>query len=187
MEKAEPSDVPLLKEKKPRPPKSEKQMEAFAKTFQKRQENIKKKNEEKLLEAQRALLQKEGYIKKELIQFKVETDDEEPEHNEPKEKPSSKSKANIAPSQEKPKREEALQYQEKKNVPAKIKQKQQVIIEEEQTESDASSSSEEEIIVVKRKKTTKKQKKAPRVQEPESEEEEEYVAKTQFSYHDFFV
>ncbi len=79
---------PLLKPKKPRPPPSEKQMENFKKMAEKRAENIAKKKEEKIIQAKRDLLEKEGYVKKDIkketlakkeetIQFKIDDDDED--------------------------------------------------------------------------------------------------------------
>ena len=57
---------PLLKPKRPRPPPSEKQMDNFRKMSEKRAENIAKKKEDKIIQAKRDILEKEGYVKKDI-------------------------------------------------------------------------------------------------------------------------
>ncbi len=71
------SPVPLLKDKKPRPPMTEKQKANFEKARMVRAENIKAKKEEKILQAQRALLEKEGIKVAKPIKQEEEPDDEE--------------------------------------------------------------------------------------------------------------
>ena len=78
---------PLLKEKRPRPPQSEKQKEAFKKAREKLAERHKEKKEAKILDAKRSLLEKEGYVKpaeqNDSIQFKIDESDESSDDKEP--------------------------------------------------------------------------------------------------------
>lgn len=139
---------PLLKQKAPRPPQSQKQREAFQKAAAKRAENIKLKKEEKLLNAQKALLEKEGYVKASsippvetihknpAIQFNI-SDEEEDE--EPTLKPLSKARPQVQPKQKPIK---------KKPIPATEP-------DSEEDYSSNSSSSSEEVIVIKRSKKSK--------------------------------
>jgi hypothetical protein len=57
-------NVGLTKAKKPRKPMSEASRQNLLNGQKKRLENIQKRKEERLVEAQRALLEKEGYVKK---------------------------------------------------------------------------------------------------------------------------
>lgn len=138
---------PLLKQKAPRPPQSQKQREAFQKAAAKRAENIKLKKEEKLLNAQKALLEKEGYVKASsippvatihkspAIQFEIESEEEE----EQPPKPLSKAKPRAQPKQKPIK---------KKPIPSSEP-------DSEEDYSSNSSSSSEEVIVIKRSKKSK--------------------------------
>ena len=171
---------PLLKPKKARPPPSEKQKENFKKMAEKRAENIKKRKEEKIIEAQKALLEKNGIsiapAKKEklkenkpTIQFDSEESQEEEEVEEIPAPPISTPKATSKP-----------------RPPLKKQAKMKQIIEE--SETDYSSDSSEEVIVIKRGK--KKTKAKPKVQqeyiEDVEEVEEEYVAKPTIDYSNYF-
>lgn len=191
------SPVPLLKDKKPRPPMTEKQKANFEKARMVRAENIKAKKEEKILQAQRALLEKEG-IKvetKKPIKQEEEPDDEEqmpakalPKKLEDSKTPKSSSHKTPAP----------LLKEEKKKPAPKVKAKAQVVVE---TESDddheEESSSDEEIIVVKRKKkakpVAKQAKQNPKVNiegDYDSNEDEDYkyvAPRASASFHDYFV
>lgn len=187
--------VPLLKDKKPRPPLSEKQKANFEKARQVRAENIKAKKEEKILEAQRALLAKEGKLPAKEVKAVEQVEDEQLQ-----------TVSKVSPSKavlSKPIKQEAqktsakpLLKEEKKKSEPKIKAKAPVVIEDSSSEEDEDdSSSEEEIIVVKRKKKGKPAKSAPRVSIQEdynpSASDDEYNGcgrpKASSSFHDYFV
>lgn len=176
----------LLKKKKTRPPQSEKQKEAFQRAAAKRAENVKLRKEQKLLEAQKALLEKEGYIKqpskKKEIQFEIE--EETPEET-PVEMPKeiikelpSKKKGKLVPPPLAPK--ENIKKQ------PRVKKEPQVIIQSssDDGDSDDDSSSEDEVIVIKRSKKYKSKTKAkPREESPYEEDayngNQGYVGKSQ--------
>jgi hypothetical protein len=181
--------VPLLKDKKPRPPMTEKQMANFAKAREVRAQNIKAKKEEKVLQAQRALLEKEGLrpVKQE------EEQDDEPQMTAkalPKKLESSKTPKPSAPKTPAP-----LLKEEKKMPPQKIKAKAPVVVEESSSEEEETeSSSEEEIIVVKRKKKAPKKAKTNHKisiegdYDSDEDEGHKYVApRATASFHDYFV
>jgi hypothetical protein len=210
MDNSENTDIdktPLLKEKKKRPPPSEKQMENFKKMAQTRAENIKKRKEEKIYEAKRTLLIKEGLLSpdeikkterteikeksnKEVIQFEVE--DNNREDTEEEDRPPSKLKKTqknkpIPLPLNKPEKI-------KKSPPAK-KLKEESSDSSDDYEESCSSSSSEEIIIVKRTKKVKEPKvKEPKVKEPkvkkfpkeEEERVEEYVAPSP-NYLNYFL
>lgn len=174
---------PLLKPKKTRPPPSEKQMENFKKMARVRAENVEKRKAEKLLEAQKALLEKNGIKvpppkpklkeKEQAIQFEIEEQDETTE--EEIEPPLIKAT---------PKQTQKKQIQPKaRALPAK--QKVQQIIEEDET--DYSSDSSEEVIVIKRGKKKPKNKVVKKqVIEEDEEEQQEYVANSPTNYINYF-
>jgi hypothetical protein len=158
-------DQPLLKQKKTRPPQSEKQKEAFQKAAAKRAENIKSRKDDKLLNAQKALLEKEGYVKapknvpvqKQEVQFEIDevaSESEQEPEPEPVRKPLSK--------KEKP-------PQQQQAVPKSKAQKKAPIIMSESESGDEDSSSDEEVIVIKR---TRKSKMKPKPLQYIEEEEE---------------
>lgn len=196
---------PLLKPKKPRPPPSEKQMENFKKMAEKRAENIAKKKEDKILQAKRELLEKEGYVKKDItketqekesVQFKIsddETDKVEPIPQPNKVKKVLKART-IDPL--------PLDKTENKKQPVKEKKIKQKVIEPESSSSedehDDDSTSSEEIVIIKRSKKPKTVKAAKPVKQPkqrqviqqeEEDEEEEYVAKQTYqpNYINYFL
>jgi hypothetical protein len=189
------SPVPLLKDKKPRPPMTEKQKANFEKARMVRAENIKAKKEEKILQAQRALLEKEGIKVAKPIKQEEELDDEEqmpakelPKKLEDSKTPKPSAHKTVAP----------LLKEEKKKPAQKVKAKAQVVVETESDDDDEEeSSSDEEIIVVKRKKKAKPvaQKRAPKVNIQEdynpSASDDEYNGcgrpKATASFHDYFV
>ncbi len=185
--------VPLLKDKKPRPPMSEKQKANFAKAREVRAQNIKAKKEEKILEAQRALLQKEGKLPTPQPQPQVKEEPEEDEQEEivskvsPSKAVKSKPQAQVAQKTS----ASALLKEEKKMPKQNIKQKARVV-ESSSEEDSEESSSEEEIIVVKRKKKAKPAKSSRiMIHEDSDPQEEEYEGiapkKSASSFHDFFV
>lgn len=169
---------PLLKTKKTRPPPSEKQKENFQKMAAVRAENIKKRKEDKLLEAQRALLgkngiklpiaQKEKVKEKQPIQFEIEEKEEEEEEQKPLAAPIKTPKV-IAKKE------------------TKVKQpKMKPVIEE--SETDYSSDSSEEVIVIKRgkKKPKAKVQKEKQRHVEEEDDEEEYLAEPSINYANYF-
>jgi len=182
--------TPLLKEKKPRPPQSEKQKEAFKKAREKLAERHTKIKESKLLDAKRTLLEKEGYIKpepkEESIQFKIDESEESCDDKEPikeiqKEKPKKQQKKETT---------KPLIKEEKKKVAKKeICRKPEPESESDNDDSQDSDSSEEEIVIIKR---TKKNKKAqPKIRRTKSYDEEddddiEPVASLS-NYHNYFL
>jgi len=176
----------LLKEKKPRPPQSEKQKENFRKLQEKRAENINKKKEEKIIQAKRELLEKEGYTKikekespKEAIQFNI-NDDAESDSETNKVVP----KQNIALVRDQKPKTVPLKKEEKINKPVKKQAKQTTIKEESSSENDSDSS--EEIVIVRRTKKNKKHKKVPNQSEYDDyEDENQYVARPNFN--DYFL
>jgi len=148
----------LTKAKKPRKPMTEASRQNLLNGQKKRLENIQKRKEERLVEAQRALLEKEGYVKKvEAPQptpaVAVEAKPKKPtkevfkntvlveEGEEPLEEappPPPPPRAKPAPTKKATKAKPVITYQEESSG-------------EEETES-ASSESEDEIIVIKKKK-----------------------------------
>lgn len=155
--------TPLLKEKKPRPPQSEKQMENFKIMREKRANNVELRKADRLLTAQKALLEREGYVKKEVkqtepvkqsITFDVSEEEEEKEE--------------IPQIMETPKiqRKKAI-LKEKlpppvKPVPKAKQSKVPRIVEKEYDHydediDDSESSSDEEVIIIKRSSSKKKQ------------------------------
>jgi hypothetical protein len=176
---------PLLKAKKPRPPPSEKQKENFQKMAAVRAENIKKRKEEKILEAQQALLAKNGIQvpsakkeklkEKQPIQFEIE---EQESGTDEEEKP-------LAAPIKTPKVTAKKEAKETKPI-TKVKQPKMipVIVE---SETDYSSDSSEEVIVIKRgkkKPKAKAQKKERHVEE--EDDEEEYLAEPAINYTNYF-
>jgi len=175
---------PLLKPKKTRPPPSEKQKENFQKMAAVRAENIKKRKEEKLLEAQKALLAKNGIKlpapqkqklkEKEEIQFEIgeQESDSESEEEAPTIISTPKITARKAAKETKP--------------ITKVKQtKMKPVIEE--SETDYSSDSSQEVIVIKRgkkKARAKVQKKERHVEE--EDDQEEYLAEPAINYANYF-
>ena len=172
--------TPLLKEKKLRAPPSEKQKENFLKMAAKRAENIKKRKEEKLFEAQKALVEKHGSVLikkdetpkklkekvKETVQFEI---DEISSEEEEQLIPEPIKKKNIKASPPVPVITPAQKI--KKQI------KPQPIIEE--SETDYSSDSSEEIIVIKRGKKKAKPIQKQKQQKQQEVEEEEYVAEVE--------
>jgi hypothetical protein len=176
--------TPLLKPKKTRPPPSEKQKENFQKMAAVRAENIKKRKEEKLFEAQQALLAKNGIQvpapkkeklkEKQPIQFNIEEEDpSESEEESPAPIPVMRSTPKVTAKKE-PTPKPPLKKQ------PKIKQ----IIEE--SETDYSSDSSEEVIVIKRGKKKPKAKPKKQIEEYVEEQEEEYVAQPAIDYSNYF-
>jgi hypothetical protein len=189
--------TPLLKIKKPRPPPSIKQMENFKKMAEKRAENVKIRKEEKLFEAQKALVEKhnvstfkkaggkEEPIKKlkeekQTMQFEIEEQSSESEEDliEPIVKQKKIKQTQIVPVI-------SVAPVKKEKQKKKIKPKPEPVIEE--SETDYSSDSSEEIIVIKRgKKKPKAAKVAKAIKQEESEDDEqEYVAERQKSVPNF--
>lgn len=169
VETEKPDKTPLLKEKKPRPPQSQKQMENFKIMQEKRVKNAEGRKQEKLLQAQRALLEKEGYVKaplkvKEPIQFEIEEEEEEEE--EPI-KPIKLTKPKVKEIQPPP-----IATPKRKQV-KKVKMPEP----EPETETDGDSDSSEEIIVIKRSKKSKKSKAVQRRRSVplEEDDENEYI------------
>ena len=171
--------IPLLKIKKPRPPPSVKQMENFKKMAEKRVENIKKRKDEKLFEAQRALVEKHKEdvpapikklkVEKQTMQFEIEEQSSESEEDliEPIVKQKNIKAKQIVP---------IIPIQKK----AQERKKAALVPVIEESDTDYSSDSSEEIIVIKRgKKKPKAAKAAKAAKQQEEEEEEEYVAEVQ--------
>jgi hypothetical protein len=193
--------TPLLKPKKPRPPMSEKQMENFKKMAFIRSENIKNRKAEKFMQAKRELLEKEGYIKRDSNNVKLEP-------NQLKEttlaKKNEVEQFNISDTDEqeiskKPTKQDKSVKQKTVplNKPEKIKKetikKKQVIelsssSESEESDSNNSSSSEEIVIIKRTKKSNKlKKQKQPKQRIIEEEpEEEEYIAPP-INYSNYFL
>jgi hypothetical protein len=180
---------PLLKPKKTRPPPSEKQKENFQKMAAVRAENIKKRKEEKLLEAQKALLAKNGIKlparqkdklkEKEQIQFEIGEQEQESESESEEESPTIISTPKVTA------RKEA---KETKPI-TKVKQtKMKQVIEESESETDYSSDSSQEVIVIKRgkKKAKAKIQKKERHVEEEEDDQEEYLAEPAINYASYF-
>lgn len=188
---------PLLKEKRPRPPQSEKQIEAFKKAREKLAERHKEKKEAKILDAKRTLLEKEGYVKPpeqtESIQFKIDESDESSDDKQPiKQIPKEKA-------QKQPKSKTPLIKEEKKEIPKpppktpKPKVKQYVGKDEDDEsddeDDDNDSDSSEEIVIIKRTKKNKKTQ--PKIRRAKSyneeEDEEEYYPKAPTNFNNYFV
>lgn len=167
--------TPLLKAKKPRPPQSAKQMENFKKMADKRAENVIARKGERLLIAQRALLEKEGYVKKgetqgqqqqQQIQFEIEEEEEEPP------KVAIKKIRQPAPPKIK---ETPKQVVRKTRVP---------IIQEEDEDEDEGSSSDEEVIIIKR--SSKKKKTLRQNKRDEYDDEDDTPPTPPMNYNNFF-
>jgi hypothetical protein len=180
----------LLKEKKPRPPQSEKQKEAFKKAREILVEKNKQKKEAKILDAKRQLLEKEGYVKQpvknETIQFKIdetdETDDDKQSIKEiQKEKP------------KKPTKERTPLIKEEKKVVTKKANKEYVgtkVETDDENDSDQLSDSSEEIVIIKRTKKNKKaQPKIRRTKSYDEDEDEPYqeTLATLPNYNNYFL
>jgi hypothetical protein len=156
--------VPLTKPKRER---SAKQQEAFKRAAEARALSIKKKKEEKILQAQKALLEKEGIInntkqKPTKPLAKVEQEESDEDEDEPLPIPMSiKVKERKTKSQPQP-----------KQVAIK-KPKKEIIYEDSssededdyESEEDEESSSDEEIFVIKKKGKNKIIKKQPKKQD----------------------
>jgi hypothetical protein len=182
----------LLKEKKPRPPQSEKQKEAFKKAREILVEKNKQKKEAKILDAKRQLLEKEGYVKQppknETIQFKIDENDE-----------SDDDKQNIKEIQkEKPKKptkeKTPLIKEEKKKVMPKKQNKEyvgtKVETDDDDDDDDQNSDSSEEIVIIKRtKKNKKSQPKIRRTKSYDEDEDEPYQESvaTLPNYNNYFL
>ena len=175
---------------------SEKQKANFAKAREVRAQNIKAKKEEKILEAQRALLIKEGINPKvqPQLQVKEEIEPEEDEQEEIVSKVSpSKAVKSKPPAQVAQKTSAKPLLKEEKKMPKQnIKQKAPVIEYSSEEETEEDSSSEEEIIVVKRKKKAKPAKSSRIMIHQDShpsDDEYEGIApkKSASSFQDFFV
>ena len=143
-----PDKTPLLKEKKPRPPQSEKQMANFKIMQEKRAKKVEDTKQEKILTAQRALLVKEGYVKKPIVavqplQFEIDEKEEEEEEPEPIVK----------------KTKQKQMIKEKAMPKVKPIKKLKPRIPEPDSESDMDSDSSQEIIVIKRKSKKAKERK----------------------------
>jgi hypothetical protein len=184
--------VPLLKDKKPRPPMSEKQKANFAKAREVRAQNIKAKKEEKILEAQRALLQKEGKLPAPQPQVKEEPEEDEQEEIVSKVSPSKSAKSKPPAQVAQKTSAKSLLKEEKKMPKQNIKQKARVVEPSSEEESEDDSSSDEEIIVVKRKKKAKPAKSSRlMIHEDSHPSDDEYEGiapkKPSSSFQDFFV
>ena len=168
--------TPLLKAKKPRPPQSAKQMENFKKMADKRAENVIARKGERLLTAQRALLEKEGYVKKvetqgqqqQQIQFQIEEEEEE-------EPPKVAIKKTRQPAPPKIK-ETPKQVVRKTRVP--------IIQEEDEDEDENNSSSDEEVIIIKR--SSKKKKALRQIKRDEYDDEDDTLPTPPMNYNNFF-
>jgi hypothetical protein len=165
--------TPLLKQKKPRPPQSEKQMQNFRAMQEIRAKKAEERKQAKILEAQRALLQKEGYVKanptpapkEEPVQFEIEEEEEEEKVVQPKVKAAARKVKEI----------QTPKAQIRKVAPRVIKP---------ESEDEGDSDSSDEVIIIKRKSKKSAAKRNP---SPMEDEEEEYVANTpQPDYSRFF-
>jgi hypothetical protein len=189
--------TPLLKEKKPRAPQSEKQKDAFRKAREKLIENHKKKKEEKIMAAKRDLLEKEGYVKKEdkpklvnepiveNIQFEI-NDSSDESAVEPKPKKVKEVKVKEV------KVKEIKEVKQKEVIKEKPKPKpKQVVKEVSESESDLSdtnSESSEEIVIIKRtKKNKKSQPKIRRTKSYDDENDYEESVASLPNYNNYFV
>ena len=195
---------PLLKPKKPRPPPSEKQMDNFRKMAEKRAENIAKKKEDKIIQAKRDLLEKEGYVKKDITK---ETPKEKEPLDEMKEfiitdEELEKLERELTPNKvKKVLKSKTVQplpldkiENKKPTLPVKDKKIKQKVIQVEPSSSesedeDCDSSSSEEIVIIKRTKKTKAPKKTKQVKQHIEEEDNEYVEeiKPQPNYINYFL
>ena len=186
---------PLLKEKRPRPPQSEKQKEAFKKAREKLAERHKEKKEAKILDAKRSLLEKEGYVKpaeqNDSIQFKIDESDESSDDKEPiKVIQTEKAK-------KQPKTRTPLIKEEKKVIPKTPKQtirKEYVGKAESESDSDGDSDgdsdSSEEIVIIKRTKKVKKSQ--PKIRRSKSYDEDDdddeyYQTPTPTNFNNYFL
>lgn len=181
--------TPLLKEKKPRPPQSEKQKEAFKKAREKLAERHKEKKETKILEAKRTLLEKEGYIKptpkEESIQFKIDDSEESSDDIKPI-KEIQKEKPKKQPKQETKK--PLIKEEKKKVVKKEISRKPEPETETENEDSVDSDSSEEIVIIKRTKKNKKAQPKVRRTKSyDEYEDDEVEPVATLPNYNNYFL
>lgn len=158
--------TPLLKQKKPRPPQSEKQMENFKAMQEIRAKKTEERKQAKILEAQRALLEKEGYVKSESVpnrtqlpQFEIKEEEEEEEELIPK------VKGKVLPKQKIKEIQVPIQT-------PKIKRKPKVIEPESESDECDSDSSEEVIIIKRKSKKVASKRSAKQV----DEEGDEYIA-----------
>lgn len=166
--------TPLLKPKRTRPPPSEKQKENFKILQQKRAESIAKRKQEKILEAQKALLQKEGLIgesakspEPQPLRFEIEEEEEEvkPIQKALPKKKQVKEKVQAQPVPAPPQSTPIKPTVKKSSI------RRQPPIIEESSESEDSTDSEDEVIVIKRKK---KKSIKPRKQPVLSDDDESY-------------
>lgn len=167
-------ETPLLKEKKARPPQSEKQKEAFKKARERLLENRAQKKEGKILDAKRTLLEKEGLMVKTpdktlTPQFDINEDEplEPTKAPAPNTKRAPPLKAVTVPLKE-----------EKKRSIGKAKKEPRVILSESEEDDGGDSSSSEEVIVIKRTRKPKAGK--PVQRKEESDEEDMHVAPTNY-------
>jgi hypothetical protein len=166
--------TPLLKVKKPRPPQSEKQMENFKKMAETRAKNVIARKDERILTAQRALLEKEGYVKKgetqgqqqtQPIQFEIEEEEEEEE----------------APKKVAIKKTRQPKIKEIPTPKQVVRKRVPIIQEEEDEDDDGDSSSSEEVIIIKRSKKKKNIRQMRR-----NDEYEEDTTPPQQDFNSFF-
>lgn len=152
----------LTKAKKPRKPMSEASRQNLLNGQKKRLENIQKRKEEKLVEAQRALLEKEGYVKKAEAPKPIPAVATEAKPKKPT-KEVFKNTALIEEGEEP--LEEAPVVKPPRAKPAKkaIKAKPVITYQEEESSSEAESESassissdEEQIVVIRKKKKSGK-------------------------------
>jgi hypothetical protein len=168
-------ETPLLKEKRTRPPQSEKQKEAFKKARERLLEKRAQTKQEKILDAKRSLLEKEGLLVKtpaETLTPQFDINEDEPLEPTKAPAPNTKrappSKAATGP----------LKEAEKRSVGKAKKKEPRVILSESEDDDSGDSSSSEEVIVIKR---SRKPKAAKHVQKKEeSDEEETYSAPTNY-------
>jgi hypothetical protein len=171
-------ETPLLKEKKPRPPQSEKQKEAFKKARERLLEKRAQTKQEKILDAKRTLLEKEGLLVKtptETLTPQFDINEDEPLEPTKAPAPNTKrappSKVAISPLKE-----------AKKRSVGKVKKEPRVILSESEEDDSDGSSSSEEVIVIKR---TRKPKGRKQMQiKEESDEDETYSPAP--NYMDYF-
>ena len=175
LEKEEKQDIDNVPLTKPKRERSQKQIEAFKIAQEKRNESIKLKKEQKILEAQKALLEKEGLAVKPLeknkndkkIYFERDDYDDEKEdriHDNdypPLTKIEPNVNGNLIETKSIAKQVKSRKKEVKPNKINKVNKKQ-IIYEESSTEeeleeeSSSSSSSEEEIVIIKKKSKQKK-------------------------------
>lgn len=157
----------LTKAKKPRKPMSEASRQNLLNGQKKRLENIQKRKEEKLAEAQRALLEKEGYVKKVEAPQPIPAVAVEAKVKKTSKKEKEVFKNTVLEEQEPlevsppdlPSKKPAKQR------PAKLAKKKPIIVyddedsdEEGESTEESSSEEEEEIIVIKKRRQQKPKK-----------------------------